>query len=255
MIEFSKKITSIIILPSLFILTQSCGIEKQHNLNKNQLLSINMTTLQSENQKAPFTLPSLPFAETAFEPLLSKESFEYHYKKHHNAYVVKLNELVDGTEYQTLTLKEIIVKSEIDGKQAIFNNAAQVWNHDFLWHSMAQNGGIKNITPKAKEMIEKSFGSVETFKAKLHENGIGQFGSGWVWVVLNKETGNLEITKTANAQTPLTNPKLKPVITIDVWEHAYYIDYRNKRPDYLTTFIESLINWGFFERNMQKNAQ
>jgi Fe-Mn family superoxide dismutase len=208
-------------------------------------------TIQSETQKAPFSLPALPFSETEMEPLLSKESFDYHYKKHHNAYVVKLNELVEGTEYKTLTLKEIIVKSEQDGKQAIFNNAAQVWNHDFLWHSMAKNGGTKNITTNAKKLIEQSFDTVENFKSKLQENGIGQFGSGWAWVVLNKTTGKLEIVKTANAQTPLTNSNLKPVITIDVWEHAYYIDYRNKRPDYLTTFIESLINWNFFEQNAQ----
>ena len=240
------KMASALILATSFF--QGC---KKNFHKNNQLLTKNMTILQSENQKAPFTLPQLPFDENAFAPILSKESFDYHYRKHHNAYVVKLNELVEGTEYKTLTLKEIIVKSEKDGKHAIFNNAAQVWNHDFFWHSISAKGGTKNITPKAKELIEKSFGSVENFTKTLQENGIGQFGSGWVWVILNKTTGKLEIVKTANAQTPLTNENLKPVITIDVWEHAYYIDYRNKRPDFLLTVIESLINWNFFENNAQ----
>lgn len=210
-----------------------------------------MTTnqIKSELQTSPFHLPQLPFEESDFFPLLSKESFDYHYRKHHNAYVVKLNELVAGNEYEKLNLKEIIIKSEKEDKTAIFNNAAQVWNHDFFWHSMAKNGGTNNITANAKRIIEESFGSVDEFKKKLQEGGVGQFGSGWVWVVLNKETGKLEIIKTPNAQTPLTNANLKPVITIDVWEHAYYIDYRNKRPDFLNMFIENLINWNFFEQN------
>jgi len=202
-----------------------------------------------ELSKFPFSLPSLPFEDNALEPILSKESFDFHHKKHHNAYVVKLNELVENTEYKDLTLKEIIQKSEKEGKQAIFNNAAQVWNHAFLWYSMQKNGGTKNITEKAKALIEKSFGSVGEFQAKLIDAGVTQFGSGWAWVVLNKSTGKLEIIKTANALTPLTNENLKPVITVDVWEHAYYIDYRNRRPDFLKIFVEELINWKFFEEN------
>lgn len=208
-----------------------------------------MPIVKLEGSRSPFALPVLPFEDNALEPLLSKESFDYHHKKHHNAYVVKLNELVEGTEYKTLTLKEIIIKSEAEGKQAIFNNAAQLWNHAFLWHSMAKNSGTNNITPSAQKLIEKSFETVDNFKAKLLENGIGQFGSGWAWVVLNKTTDKLEVMKTGNASTPLTNYNFKPVITIDVWEHAYYIDYRNRRPDYLTMFIENLINWTFFEAN------
>ncbi len=204
-----------------------------------------------ENAKFPFSLPELPFSDDSLSPILTKESFDFHHKKHHNAYVVKLNELVEGTEYQALTLKEIVVKSEKDGKAAIFNNAAQIWNHAFLWHSMQKNGGTKHISSPAKKLIENSFTTIEEFQAKLIDAGATQFGSGWAWVVLNKETGGLEITKTGNAQTPLTNKNLVPVITIDVWEHAYYIDYRNKRPDYLKTFVEELINWSFFEANIQ----
>ena len=208
-----------------------------------------MSISSLELSKFPFSLPSLPFEDNALEPILSKESFDFHHKKHHNAYVVKLNELVENTEYQNLTLKEIIVKSEKEGKQAIFNNAAQVWNHAFLWHSMQKNGGTKNIAEKAKTLIEKSFGSVAEFQAKLIDAGVTQFGSGWAWVVLNKSTGKLEIIKTANALTPLINENLKPVITVDVWEHAYYIDYRNRRPDFLKIFVEELINWKLFEEN------
>ena len=208
-----------------------------------------MSISSLELSKFPFSLPSLPFEDNALEPVLSKESFDFHHKKHHNAYVVKLNELIENTEYKDLTLKEIIQKSEKEGKQAIFNNAAQVWNHAFLWYSMQKNGGTKNITDKAKALIEKSFGSVGEFQAKLIEAGVTQFGSGWAWVVLNKSTGKLEIIKTANALTPLTNENLKPVITVDVWEHAYYIDYRNRRPDFLKIFTEELINWKFFEEN------
>ena len=204
-----------------------------------------------ESAKFPFSLPELPFSYDSLSPILTKESFDFHHKKHHNAYIVKLNELIEGTEYQFLKLKEIIVKSEKDGKAAIFNNAAQIWNHAFLWHSMQKSGGTKRISSPAKKLIENSFTTIEEFQAKLIDAGATQFGSGWAWVVLNKKTGGLEITKTGNAQTPLTNVNLVPVITIDVWEHAYYIDYRNKRPDYLKTFVEELINWNFFEANIQ----
>lgn len=208
-----------------------------------------MSIINVENAKFPFSLPELPFQDTALEPILSKESFDFHHKKHHNAYVVKLNELVEGNEYKALTLKEVIEKSAKDGKAPIFNNAAQIWNHSFLWHSMQKNGGTKNITPKAKTLVEKSFGSVAEFQAKLIEAGVTQFGSGWAWVVLNKKTNLLEITKTPNAETPLTNENVTPVITVDVWEHAYYIDYRNRRPDFLKIFVEEIINWSFFEKN------
>ncbi len=216
------------------------------------VMSVNAQIQVLERTNFPFFLPELPFADTSLEPTLSKESFDYHHKKHHNAYVLKLNELVENTEYQLLNLKDIIVKSEKDSKAAIFNNAAQVWNHTFLWNSMQKNGGTKHISIPAKKLIENSFTTVEEFQAKLIEAGITQFGSGWAWVVLNKVSGGLEIVKTTNAQTPLTNPNFVPVITIDVWEHAYYIDYRNKRPDYLKTFVEELINWSFFEANIKQ---
>lgn len=211
-----------------------------------------MSLVNVELSKFPFSLPILPFEDTAIEPILSKESFDFHHKKHHNAYVVKLNELVEkDSSYQNLILKEIIVKSEKEANAPIFNNAAQVWNHAFLWHSIKKNGGIKNISANAKEIILKSFASIEDFQAKLIDAGITQFGSGWAWVVLNKSTQKLEIIKTSNAQTPLTNENLKPLITVDVWEHAYYIDYRNRRPDFLKIFVEELINWDFFEKNIK----
>lgn len=246
---FFHTLMKLIMIPLFSIILFACGI-KNNTINKT-VITKPMSISDFENAQAPFTLPPLPFTDTALEPMLSKESFDYHYRKHHNAYIVKLNELVEGTDYKHLTLKEIIIKSNAENKQAIFNNAAQAWNHTFFWHSMAKNGGINNITPSAKKLVEQSFETVEKFKAKLLENGIGQFGSGWVWIVLNKDTGKLEVIKTSNASTPLTDLHLKPIIAIDIWEHAYYIDYRNKRPDYLTMFIENLIDWDFFEKNIK----
>ncbi len=209
-----------------------------------------MSLSQLEFSKAPFSLPTLPYTDTALAPHLSRESFDYHHKKHHNAYVVKLNELIAGTEYETMTLKDIIVKSKNEGNAGVFNNSAQIWNHTFLWHSMQADGGIKNITLTATALIEKSFGSIDEFKKQFTSAGMTQFGSGWAWVVLNKSTNKLEIIKTPNAETPLTDENLKPVLTVDVWEHAYYIDFRNARPKFLEVFIDELINWDFFEKNI-----
>ncbi|MFT4967624.1 MAG: Fe-Mn family superoxide dismutase [Candidatus Deianiraeaceae bacterium] len=209
-----------------------------------------MSFSQIEFSKAPFSLPTLPYIDTALAPHLSRESFDYHHKKHHNAYVVKLNELIAGTEYETMTLKDIIVKSKNKGNAGVFNNSAQIWNHTFLWHSMQADGGIKNITLTATALIEKSFGSIDEFKKQFTSAGMTQFGSGWAWVVLNKSTNKLEIIKTPNAETPLTDENLKPVLTVDVWEHAYYIDFRNARPKFLEVFIDELINWDFFEKNI-----
>jgi Fe-Mn family superoxide dismutase len=201
-------------------------------------------------EKAPFQLPTLPFGKTDLMPFMSSETFEYHHEKHHKTYVDNLNNLIKETPFASKTLGEIILetagKTEFAG---IFNNAAQVFNHTFFWNSMKKNGGGQ---PDAKliELINKSFGNLENFKAEFKKTGIAQFGSGWAWLVLNKETGNLEIKKTPNAETPLISKNLTLLATADVWEHAYYVDYRNKRMDYLDIFLNNLINWDFINQNI-----
>ncbi|PHM67034.1 superoxide dismutase [Xenorhabdus stockiae] len=189
-----------------------------------------------------FELPALPYAKDALEPHISAETLEYHYGKHHNAYVVNLNNLIKGTEFAGKTLEEIIETS--DG--GIFNNAAQVWNHTFYWHSLSPNGGGEP-TGKVAEAINKAFGSFAEFKQQFTDAALKNFGSGWTWLV-KKTDGSLAIVNTSNAATPLTGED-KPVLTVDVWEHAYYIDYRNARPQYLEHFW-ALVNWQFVEENL-----
>ncbi|MCC8378295.1 MULTISPECIES: superoxide dismutase [Fe] [unclassified Xenorhabdus] len=189
-----------------------------------------------------FELPALPYAKDALEPHISAETLEYHYGKHHNAYVVNLNNLIKGTEFAGKTLEEIIKTS--DG--GIFNNAAQVWNHTFYWHSLSPNGGGEP-TGKVAEAINKAFGSFAEFKQQFTDAALKNFGSGWTWLV-KKTDGSLAIANTSNAATPLTGED-KPVLTVDVWEHAYYIDYRNARPQYLEHFW-ALVNWQFVEENL-----
>ncbi|WP_340608825.1 superoxide dismutase [Fe] [Xenorhabdus bharatensis] len=189
-----------------------------------------------------FELPALPYAKDALEPHISAETLEYHYGKHHNAYVVNLNNLIKGTEFAGKTLEEIIETS--DG--GIFNNAAQVWNHTFYWHSLSPNGGGEP-TGKVAEAINKAFGSFAEFKQQFTDSALKNFGSGWTWLV-KKTDGSLAIVNTSNAATPLTGED-KPVLTVDVWEHAYYIDYRNARPQYLEHFW-ALVNWQFVEENL-----
>lgn len=187
-------------------------------------------------------LPPLPYAKNALEPHMSAETLEFHHGKHHQAYVTKLNELIPGTEFENLSLEEIVKKSS----GGIFNQAAQVWNHTFFWNSLSPNGGG---APKGKlaEAIDKSFGSLDGFKKAFAEAGATQFGSGWAWLV-KKADGSLEVRKTANADTPLTDASVTPLLTCDVWEHAYYIDYRNARPKFLEAFW-NLVNWDFAEKN------
>ena len=190
----------------------------------------------------PFELPNLPFAKDALEPHMSAATFDYHHGKHHAAYVNKLNGLIDGTNYASQSLEEIIqnTSGKADAK-GIFNNAAQIWNHSFFWQSMTPNGGGKP-TGELLQRIEKDFGSFDAFKDAFKAAGVGQFGSGWAWLVLDGDT--LKIVTTANAETPITDG-LKPLITCDVWEHAYYIDYRNDRPGFLGVFLDHLANWEF----------
>jgi Fe-Mn family superoxide dismutase len=188
------------------------------------------------------TLPPLPWAENALNPHISPETIQYHYGKHHNAYVVNLNKLIDGTPNATKSLEEIVKSSE----GGVFNNAAQVWNHTFYWNSMKPGGGGKP-TGALLEQINASFGSYEKLREELTAAATTQFGSGWAWLV--KDGGKLAVKKTPNAETPLTT-SAKPLLTIDVWEHAYYIDYRNLRPKYIETFFDHLVNWDFAAGNL-----
>jgi len=188
-----------------------------------------------------FELPKLPYDMSALEPHISRETLEYHYGKHHQAYVTNLNNLVVGTPFEGKSLEEII-KSSTGG---IFNNAAQVWNHTFYWHCLSPKGGNEPSGTLA-DSIKKSFGTFDAFKEQFTKTAIGTFGSGWAWLVENPDK-NLEIISTSNAATPMTENK-KALLTCDVWEHAYYIDYRNARPKYLDAFWK-LVNWEFVNAN------
>lgn len=191
-----------------------------------------------------FELPPLPYAHDALAPHMSKETLEYHHDKHHKTYVDNLNKLVPGTEFEGKDLETIIMKSS----GGIFNNAAQVWNHTFFWNCLIPNGSPQPTGPVAEAII-RDFGSFEAFRDKFSDVSIKQFGAGWGWLVKNKD-GKLEIISTSNAANPMTDGK-KPLLTCDVWEHAYYIDYRNKRPDFLAAFWK-LVNWKFVEANFAK---
>ncbi|MCF6235298.1 MAG: superoxide dismutase [Fe] [Gammaproteobacteria bacterium] len=186
-------------------------------------------------------LPELPYAMNALAPTISQETLEYHYGKHHKAYVTNLNNLIKGTEFENASLEEIIKKSS----GGLFNNAAQVWNHTFYWNSLSPNGGGKPSGTLA-DAINAEFGSFEAFKEKFSTSAATNFGSGWTWLVKN-QSGSLEIVNTSNAGCPLTDDKI-PLLTCDVWEHAYYIDYRNVRPKYIEAFW-SLVNWDFVASN------
>ncbi len=186
-------------------------------------------------------LPPLPYPKNALEPYISAETLEYHYGKHHQAYVTNLNNLIAGTEFENLPLEDIIRKSS----GGIFNNAAQVWNHTFYWNGMRPNGGGQPSGTLA-EAIDKAFGSFDKFKEELSKTAVTTFGSGWAWLVKNAD-GSLSVVSTSNAGNPLTSGQT-PLLTIDVWEHAYYIDYRNARPKYVEEFW-NVVNWEFVEAN------
>lgn len=197
--------------------------------------------------KSPFTLPKLPYAEDALAPVISAKTMSFHYGKHHKAYVDNLNKLIEGTPYAELSLVEIIKKSAKDEKaKGIFNNSAQVWNHDFYWHSMTPKGGAPS--GKIKQAIDESFGDVEKFLAAFNTAAVGQFGSGWAWLV-SKGGNKLAIETTSNADTPLAHGG-KPLLVADVWEHAYYLDFQNRRPDHIQAWMDKLINWSFAEENL-----
>ncbi len=197
-----------------------------------------------------FTLPELPYAPTALEPHITANTISFHHGKHHNAYVTNLNNLIKGTEFEGKTLEDIC--SAAEGKNpGVFNNAAQVWNHTFYWHSMKPNGGGK-ANGEVAAKIEADFGSYDKFAEEFKAAATTQFGSGWAWLVVDKD-GKLKITKTGNAETPITKGQV-PLLTIDVWEHAYYLDFQNLRPKYIETFLNSLVNWDFANENL-KNAK
>lgn len=188
------------------------------------------------------TLPPLPYAMDALAPHISKETLEFHYGKHHQTYVTNLNNLIPGTEFESASLEDIVKKSS----GGVFNNAAQVWNHTFYWNSLSPNGGGEP-SGKLADAINKKWGSVAAFKEAFNKSAAGNFGSGWTWLV-KKADGSLDIVNTSNAATPLTTADV-PLLTCDVWEHAYYIDYRNARPKYLETFW-NLVNWDFAAKNL-----
>jgi Fe-Mn family superoxide dismutase len=189
-----------------------------------------------------FELPELPFDKASLAPVISEETLDFHWGKHHAAYVNNLNNLVPGTEFEGLTLEDIIRKSQ----GGVFNNAAQIWNHTFFWDCLSPNGG-GTPTGKTLDLINTNFGSVEDFKTKFSAAATTLFGAGWAWLVLTPE-GKLEIVQTSNAGTPLTSEN-KPLLTLDVWEHAYYIDYRNARPKFIEKFWD-VVNWNNIEKNI-----
>lgn len=196
-----------------------------------------------------YQLPNLPYEYNALEPYISKSTLEFHHDKHHAAYVNKFNDAVAGTELDNQPIETIIKNlAEDASKQGIFNNAAQAWNHSFYWQCMKPNGG-GNPTGALADKINADFGSFEKFTEAFKNAGATQFGSGWAWLVLDGDT--LKVTKTLNADNPFTKNQI-PLLTMDVWEHAYYLDYQNRRPDYINDFLEKLVNWDFVAQNFSK---
>ncbi|MEQ9367206.1 MAG: superoxide dismutase [Leptospirales bacterium] len=193
------------------------------------------------------TLPELPYAQNALEPYITANTLSFHYGKHHNAYVTNLNKMLEGSPLANESLEKIITEVKGDASKAgVFNNAAQVWNHTFYWNSMKPGGGGKP-TGALADRIDKDFGGYDKFAEEFKTAAATQFGSGWAWLV--EDGGKLAIMKTANADLPLAHGK-KALLTIDVWEHAYYLDFQNKRPDYIGTFLDKLVNWDFAAKNL-----
>ena len=190
-----------------------------------------------------FELPKLNYTNTALAPIMSEQTLDLHHGKHHQTYITNLNNFIKNTDYEELSLEEIILKSSSEKNSGIFNNASQHWNHNLFWNCMKPKGGGK-IPPKLEVKIKNDFGSVEKFREDFIKAGISQFGSGWCW--LSVKNDKLVVTKSPNAENPLIH-NLKPILGCDVWEHSYYLDYKNKRPAYLENFFDKLINWEFVE--------
>ena len=191
--------------------------------------------------------PNLPYDRNALEPHISGQTLDFHYGKHHAAYVTKYNGFVKDTEYDSMMMEDVIKATAGDAsKAAIFNNGAQAWNHSFYWNCMSPNGGGAP-SGKIAELIDRDCGGMDGFKDAFKNAAAAQFGSGWAWLVL--DNGKLDVLKTLNAANPMTEGKT-PLLTIDVWEHAYYLDFQNRRPDYIDTFLDKLVNWEFVEENL-----
>ena len=221
------------------------GAYKESNPNQGGI----MKSDEKVENAAVYVLPPLPYAQNALEPVISANTISFHYGKHHKAYVDNLNKLIVGTEFVGLSLEEVITATSGKADKAtIFNNASQAWNHTFYWNSLTPNGGGE--PPAAlKVKIEASFGSVDACKKELAAAATSQFGSGWAWLVLDGD--KLKVIKTSNADSPLTKG-MKPLLTIDVWEHAYYLDYQNRRADYVNAVLDKLTNWSFVANNLKK---
>jgi Fe-Mn family superoxide dismutase len=198
------------------------------------------------------SLPDLPYEQNALEPHISAETLGFHHGKHHAAYVSKMNAAIEGSDAESLSLEDLVRKAARDGDQGLFNNAAQTWNHTFYWNSMTPSGG-GTPTGDLADRINRDFGSLDGFRKAFADAGATQFGSGWAWLVV--KDGKLEVRKTLNAETPLTEEGVVPLLTMDVWEHAYYLDFQNRRPDYISTFLDKLVNWEFAAKNLAESGQ
>ncbi|MDE0932301.1 MAG: superoxide dismutase [Novosphingopyxis baekryungensis] len=193
-----------------------------------------------------FTLPDLPYSKTAFGDVISEDTFDYHYGKHHKAYVDKTNAAVEKSDMSSPKLSEVVLNAKTQGDNGLFNNSAQVWNHSFYWECLAPEGGAPS--GELKDALERDFGSVDDFKKKFKEEATGHFASGWAWLVLDGD--KLDITSFHDADTPIAHQGKKPVFTLDVWEHAYYLDYQNARPDYIDALLDKAVNWEFVAKNL-----
>jgi len=202
----------------------------------------------SAQGKGPFELPALPYAEDALAPVISAGTIGFHYGKHHRGYLDNLNGLVKATPYEKMNLEDVIRASSTAGQMTVFNNAAQVWNHTFYWNGMKAGGGGKPAGEIGRR-IDRDFGSYENFRKEFLAAALGQFGSGWAWLVSDGRA--LKVVKTPNAETPITQG-LRPLLTIDVWEHAYYLDYQNRRKDFVEASLDRLVNWAFAEKNLSR---
>lgn len=199
-----------------------------------------------------FQLPDLPYAHDALQPFMGSQTLELHHGKHHNAYVTKLNELIAGTELESQSLEDIITGTfNKEGKEGIFNNASQAWNHMLFWPSMKPNGG-GNMPGELETKITESFGSIDAFKEEFKTAGMTQFGSGWAWLV--NDNGTLKVTKTANGVNPMCFGQ-QALLGCDVWEHSYYLDYQNRRPDYIQAFLDSMVNWEYVAQNLTEGTR
>ncbi len=211
----------------------------------------NSVSAQQTAAAGAITLPELPYAQDALAPVISAQTIGFHYGKHHQGYVTTLNKLLPGTPFVGKTLEEVVRGTAGKAEYAVlFNNAAQIWNHTFYWHSLAPAGQGGQLSAGLSAAIDKSFGSLEKCKEALADAALKQFGSGWAWLVAEK--GQLKVVKTPNAETPLTQDGVKPLLTVDVWEHAYYLDWQNRRADYAKAVLEKLVNWKFASENFAK---